>query len=75
YCSYVGEYVVAFLLRILIIYLMGIFCFTKYCNYVGAPIAIGGSRLSFENPVSNQTGFLGSTRKPVEQQKLSINIG
>ncbi|MFG4005335.1 hypothetical protein, partial [Flavobacterium aquidurense] len=61
YCSYVGEYVVAFLLRILIIYLMGIFCFTKYCNYVGAPIAIGG--------------LLGSTRKSVEQQKLSINIG
>ncbi|MFH7005778.1 hypothetical protein, partial [Flavobacterium bizetiae] len=27
YCSYVGEYVVAFLLRILIIYLMRIFLF------------------------------------------------
>jgi hypothetical protein len=33
------------------------FLFRKYCNYVGAPIAIGGRRLSFENLASNETGF------------------
>ncbi|MCP5815856.1 hypothetical protein NL365_28135, partial [Klebsiella pneumoniae] len=43
---FVGEYVAAFLLRILIIYLVGIFCFT------GAACRPPGSirRLSFENP-------------------------
>ena len=49
-----GEYVVAFLLRILIIYLMRIFCFyantQKVCSIAGAPTAIGGHRLSFKNP-------------------------
>ncbi|WP_232067429.1 hypothetical protein, partial [Flavobacterium bizetiae] len=41
YCSYVGEYVVAFLLRILIIYLMGIFCFITLLNYLTAKGAMG----------------------------------
>ncbi|MCD0467588.1 hypothetical protein, partial [Flavobacterium sp. ENC] len=39
----------------------GDFLFSKYCSYAGAlPIAIGtigGRRLSFKNPVSNETGF------------------
>ncbi|WP_207557312.1 hypothetical protein, partial [Flavobacterium aquidurense] len=76
-------YVVAFLLRILIIYLMGIFCFTKCSNYVGTPIAIGVCRLSFENPVSNQTEFfvliglrfyLYLTARHTKEFELFVNV-
>ena len=35
----------------------GGFLFYKIGSYLGAPITIGGRRLSFENPVSNETVF------------------
>ncbi|MEO6173623.1 MAG: hypothetical protein ABIP27_00605, partial [Flavobacterium circumlabens] len=45
---YVGEYVVAFLFKILIMYLMGIFLFTKYskrvCGSPDSPDSFGRAR-------------------------------
>ncbi|WP_208857974.1 hypothetical protein, partial [Flavobacterium saccharophilum] len=49
YCSYVGEYVVAFLLKTLFLAKQG-FLFYKIGSYLGPPIAIGGRGLSFKNP-------------------------
>ncbi|TEB43275.1 hypothetical protein D0809_13935, partial [Flavobacterium circumlabens] len=64
YCSYVGEYVVAFLFKILIMYLMGIFLFyieswnltakpaKEFLNGIKAQ-GTQGWRDSFGNKISN----------------------
>ncbi|WP_207557369.1 hypothetical protein, partial [Flavobacterium aquidurense] len=59
------------------------FCFTKSCSYVGAPMTIGACHLSFENPVSNQTGFfvliglrfyLYLTARHTKEFELFVNV-
>ncbi|MET3028960.1 hypothetical protein ABXT06_19945, partial [Flavobacterium sp. UW10123] len=47
YCSIVGEYVVAFLLRILISNLMGIFCFYIILKKLSQPAALVMEAASF----------------------------